>query len=119
VVRREPSVRPSNQKIMAIIIVLVVVSVLVWYLATPKVSTFRIEVQSDTSWMGAIGADGNTRSVEGFGTTAFRVQGTVASAVIQKNTEHGFLRVRIFRDGTLLASQETTAAYGVVSVSAT
>jgi len=118
-VRREPGFHLNNQKIMAIVIVLVVVSALVWYIATQKVTNFRIEIQSDTSWTGAIGADGNTRSVEGFGTTAFRVQGTIASAVIQKNTEHGFLRVRIFRDGTLLASQETTAAYGVVSVSAT
>ena len=52
------------------------------------------------------------------GSETWKVTGTIAVAVIQKDTEYGYLTVSIRRDGKVLDSQTTTAAYGVVSVSA-
>jgi len=90
----------------------------VYYLSIPKAVTYIIEITSDTSWSGSIGADGSSRTIEGYGNENWKVTGIIAVAVIQKQTEYGFLTVRILRDGTVLDSQTTTAAYGVVSVSA-
>jgi hypothetical protein len=38
-------------------------------------------------------------------------------AVVQKKTESGSLKVQILKDGEVKNEDETTAAYGVVSVS--
>jgi len=43
----------------------------------------------------------------------------MAVAVIQKQTEWGYLTVSIYRDNKLVARQSTDAPFGVVSVSAT
>lgn len=113
--------RPSSAStVMALFLIILVIAVpIIWWWSTiPKAATFTIEIQSTTSWAGSIGADASSSSVEGSGNRSFQVYGTIAVAVIQKQTEYGSLTVRILRDGRVLDSQTTTAAYGVVSVSA-
>ena len=99
-----------------LLILVVALPVVVWISTIPKGGTFTIQIQSDTNWSGSIGADGNSRTVEGSGSRNFQVSGTIASAAIQKRTDYGFLTVSIIRNGLVLASQTTTAAYGVVTV---
>ena len=100
------------------IILVVAVPIIWWWSITPKATTFTIEIQSNTSWAGSIGAGGSSRSIEGSGSQSFQVSGTIAVAVIQKQTEYGTLTVSILKGGRVLDSQTTTASYGVVSVSA-
>jgi hypothetical protein len=124
---REETVSPKPQPIptqitlthiiVGILIFIVLVGA-IYYFSTPKVSTFSIKIESNTSWSGSIGADGSSRTIEGYGSETWKVTGTIAVAVIQKQTEYGYLTVSILRDGRVLDSQTTTAAYGVVSVSA-
>ncbi|MCD6491259.1 MAG: hypothetical protein J7K59_03080 [Candidatus Korarchaeota archaeon] len=81
-------------------------------------STFTIKIKSDTRWSGSIGSvEEGQWSVEGSGNETFTVHGTIASACIQKSTSFGYLQVSIYKDGKLVARQETTASYGVVAVS--
>ena len=119
----------STEKIVAGIIVFFIFIAIIWgvvWLTTPKIevpesstATFYIEIESDTSWMGSIGGDGSSRSIDGHGSQTWKLTGyTVVSAVIQKTTEYGYLTVRILKDGKIVDSQTTTAAYGVVTVSA-
>lgn len=93
---------------------------LITLLTTPKTATFYIEIESNTSWMGVIGGDGSMRSINGYGSQTWKLTGyRVVSAVIQKQTEEGYLTVRILKDGKVVDKQTTTAPYGIVSVSAT
>ena len=69
--------------------------------------------------MGSIGGDGSSRSIDGSGADTWKLSGyTIVSAVIQKETDYGYLTVRIPKDGKVMDSQTTTAPYGAVSVSA-
>ena len=87
-----------------------------------QATTFTIEIQSDTSWQGSIGSNGNGRSVDGSGNQNFQLQGTIVTAVIQMTTSNfdDSLTVTIVNQNNVaLATQTSTAAYGVVSVTAT
>jgi hypothetical protein len=57
-----------------------------------------------------------SKSVDGTVPTEYTVKGTIVSVVFQKQTEEGTLKVEILKDNQVIASSETTAAYGVVSV---
>ena len=103
---------------ISIILIISIFCLVEYYILVPKVVTFTIRIESDTYWMGVIGADGSSTTVEGWGDETFEVTGTIVSAVIQKQTEYGYLTVTILRKGKILDSQTTTAPYGVVSVSA-
>jgi len=105
--------------VIALVLFLVVVAA-IWYVITPQTANFTIQVQSNTSWTGSYGNTGSSTSVDGSGNENFQVQGTTVSAVFQMNTGNvgDSLTVSIVRDGTVLATQTTTAAYGEVSVSA-
>jgi len=83
----------------------------------PKTVTATIRIESNTWWFGSIGGDGNSRSVDGYGDREFEVTGSIIMAVVQKQTDYGYLRVSILVRGIIMASQETTAAYGLVTVS--
>jgi hypothetical protein len=48
--------------------------------------------------------------------TRFTIDGTMVSVSFQKLGEYGSLRVSIERDGILIKSEATTAAYGVVMI---
>jgi len=92
-----------------------------WWITSPAshTATFYIEIESNTSWMGSIGGDGSSRSIDGSGSDTWKMTGyTIVSAVIQKETDYGYLTVRILEDGKVVDSQTTTAPYGVVSASA-
>jgi hypothetical protein len=45
-----------------------------------------------------------------------RITVSMVSVELQKQTEEGTLKVEILKDNETVASSETTAAYGVVSV---
>lgn len=74
--------------------------------------------QEHMGFTGHYGDLSGSRSVEGWTPAEFRFrpQG-ILSAVFQKSTGHsGILRVKIWRGDSLLAQQETTAQYGVVTM---
>lgn len=82
-------------------------------------ATFTFVVESDTAWSGAFGTlEEGQRTESGYGSASFTFHGSIASACVQKMTDYGYLRVKIFKNGKLVASQTTTAPYGVVAVSA-
>jgi len=121
------SYEPTVPKITATHIIVGVILLLIFgatifsaifYLSTPRTVRFTIRIESDTNWAGSIGADGSSRTIESYGSGTWEVTGTIAVAVIQKHTEYGYLKVSILRDGEVLDSQTTNAAFGVVSVSA-
>ena len=80
---------------------------------------YKAEVQSNTSWSGAFG----NRSVDGSGNQTVDLPDEHPQCiVVQKDTEQGFLRVRVAAEGGgwLFSPEdsdwvETTAAFGVVS----
>jgi hypothetical protein len=114
---------PTSSQMYAFIIGLIIFSAIVWgglwWYSLPKPATFTIVIESDTDWRGVIGSiEEGARSVSSSGYKSFKVWGTVVTAVVQKETVYGYLRVSIYRDGKVVASQETIASYGVVSVSA-
>ena len=76
------------------------------------------EVESDTSWSGYF----ENRSVDGHGDQRIDLpeSGEVVCAVVQKDTEDGYLRLRLCEQGVMLTPKletewaRTTAAYGIV-----
>ena len=80
---------------------------------------YKAEVQSNTSWSGAFG----NRTVDGTGNRTIDIPDDPPQCcVVQKETEQGFLKVRIVAKGGGIFGPddsewvETTAAYGVVTV---
>jgi hypothetical protein len=116
-VEQRKGIRPSIA--IALVLVLILAGAVFWYGSIPKTASFDIYVQSNTSWHGSYGTVGGMTTVDGSGNHDFYVQGTVVSAVFQLETDGGFLTVSIFMGSTCMARQTTSAAYGVVSVTAT
>lgn len=120
-----PSLNQSG-KIIAISLVVIVGFVAIMAVALSNTAsipgtnkaTFRIVIQSDTSWSGSIGGATNSKTVEGNGYGAWESETTMATAVIQKQTDWGYLTVQILKDGNVVAQESTEAAYGVVTISA-
>jgi hypothetical protein len=81
-------------------------------------ATFTIVIESDTEWSGAIGGLGGSTTRSGSGGASFTIHSSIVSACIQKQTEWGYLTVKILKNGQLVEQQSTSAAYGVVTVSA-
>ena len=77
-----------------------------------------VRVISSTSWSGSFGGAGSSRTIEGYGNKAIPVSKDLhtVAAVVHKKTEGGSLKVQILEDGEVVDQGETTAAYGVVSV---
>jgi hypothetical protein len=81
---------------------------------------YKAEVQSDTSWSGAFG----NRTVDGRGNKTVDLPDEHPQCcVVQKQTEQGYLRVRVKAEGGMWLFgpddsdwAETRAEYGVVSV---
>jgi hypothetical protein len=115
---KKKEIKPA-QTVAGLIIFLTLIGIFVWWIwpRGPVTVTAIIQISSNTSWSGSIGADGQTTTVDGSGSKSFMAKGTIIVAVIQKQTESGYLTVSIIVDGQTKASQTTTAAYGVVSVS--
>jgi len=80
---------------------------------------YKAEVQSDTEWSGAFG----NRTVDGIGNTTIDLPDEHPQCcAVQKQTEGGYLQVRVVCEGGgLLAPEDsdwvtTYAEYGVVTV---
>ncbi len=83
--------------------------------------TVQIKVNYNGKWSGAYGEVGATTSVDGFGSKTYTITNPVymVSATFQKNDASASeMSVEINEDGTVLKSGSTTAAYGVVLISA-
>ena len=82
--------------------------------------TYIVEVTGTNGlqFSGSLGGGGESRSIDGEVPSTYTIEGWPAVAVIQKKQESGKLVVTIKRGTDLLSTQETTAAYGVVTVSA-
>lgn len=83
---------------------------------------YQVRISYDGEWQGALGKEGETRSVDGSGTETFDIEGDafVVSANAQKqDSGSGELTVEILKDGEVVAEQSTTAEYGVASTSTT
>ena len=87
--------------------------------ASDTASGWSVKVISGTSWSGSFGGDGNSRTVEGRGNKVISIPGNpwMVVAVVQKQSEYGTLKVQILKNGEVKNEGETTASYGVVSVS--
>jgi len=57
-----------------------------------------------------------TKSIEGTIPANYTLTGSVVSVVFLKQAEKGTLRAAILKNGNIVNSSETTAAYGVVSI---
>jgi hypothetical protein len=79
---------------------------------------WKAEVKSDTSWSGSFG----NSTVDGSGNQTVNLPNDeIVCCVVQKDTEAGYLEVKIVdKGGSLFATDgekaKTTADYGVVSV---
>jgi len=110
--------------VIAFILIFSLIEVGIWWYtirSAPGMSqaTFTFVVESNTEWSGAFGTlEEGQRTEEGFGDASFTFHGSIASACVQKMTEYGYLTVEILKDGQVVASQSTSAPYGVVTVSA-
>ncbi|HHT18395.1 MAG: hypothetical protein QM396_02875 [Euryarchaeota archaeon] len=72
-------------------------------------------------WSGTISSESGTRSIEGSGKKSFdlgNISGGVAANVQKKDGGSDTLAIFITKDGNIVASQKTSAGYGVVQVSA-
>lgn len=82
-------------------------------------SSFTINVTGSGPFSGSIMVvrDGKSeqRSVEGTAPTSYSENGSIVSVSFQKKGAAGTLGVDISKDGKSVASQTTTAEYGVVT----
>jgi len=58
----------------------------------------------------------SSETVYGVVPTQYRAKGAAVSAAFQKQSESGTLKVQILKGGKVVKEEQTTAAYGVVSV---
>jgi len=82
-------------------------------------NTYTIEIlgTEGIEFSGSIGGGGNSRSIDGSVPSIYTVEGWPAVAVIQKKGASGTLKVIMKKGDKILNEQETSAAYGVVTVS--
>jgi hypothetical protein len=62
------------------------------------------------------GGESTSKSVDGTVPAEYSVTGDIVSVSFQKQTDTGTLKVEISKDGKVLKSEDTTAAYGVVAI---
>jgi hypothetical protein len=79
-----------------------------------------IKIITNEEWSGSVGADSNTRSIDGTGNHQENMGSVnIVSASIQKQTNStGMLKVQIVKNGEVIKEESTTAEYGVVTISA-
>ncbi|OIO80386.1 hypothetical protein AUJ84_03720 [Candidatus Pacearchaeota archaeon CG1_02_32_132] len=83
----------------------------------PNTYTIEILGTEGIEFSGNIGGGGNSRSIDGSVPSTYTVEGWPAVAVIQKKGASGILKVIMKKGDKILNEQETSAAYGVVTVS--
>ena len=82
----------------------------------------QIKVYYDGLWHGAYGEVGAMQSVDGMGSQAYSITNpnyAVSATFQKKDNSDSELRVEIVKDGSVIKTGRTTAAYGVVLVSST
>lgn len=87
--------------------------------ASPYTVEIRITGSPGLSFSGSYGDLGGLRSVDGTVPATYTIVDPtydMVSAVFQKQVEEGTLTVQLVKDGVVVASQTTTAAYGLVTV---
>lgn len=81
----------------------------------------EVVVHYDGKWQGSIGGLSSSSSYSGYGDRVISFTGTqnsYISATVQKNGGgSGTLTVEIYKNGNLVNSQSTNAAYGIVTLS--
>lgn len=104
--------------------VTIVLSSIISFTPTTQASPYTVEVRitgtSGISFLGSYGDLSGQTSVDGTVPATYTIvnpSGDIVSAVFQKMEETGTLTVQLVKDGVVVASQTTTAAYGVVSAS--
>jgi hypothetical protein len=78
---------------------------------------YTIKVKSTGEWRGSILAGGKVESAYGPGDKTINVQGSPLSATFKKDDEGSLLNVEIWNGDMLKESKNTTAPYGVVTIS--
>lgn len=83
--------------------------------------TIKVSGTSGLSFSGAymtVTSDGESvsKSVDGTVPAQYTTTGDIVSVSFQKQVESGTLKVEILKDGKVIKSSDTTAAYGVVMV---
>ncbi|MFA5331524.1 MAG: hypothetical protein WC342_04015 [Methanoregula sp.] len=93
------------------------------YLPTAASSKIvQIKVYYDGLWQGAYGEVGAMQSVDGSGSQTYTITNpnyAVSTSFQKKDNSNSELRVEIVKDGSVIKTGSTTAAYGVVLVSST
>lgn len=85
-------------------------------------SSYTIEISGTpgVEFTGSLNGGGNSQTIEGSILTVprtYQIEGWPAAAVIQNKGDWGTLTVTIKKDGKVLNTQTTTAAYGIATVS--
>lgn len=87
---------------------------------TPSYGVY-VKVSYMGEWSGTVGGIGSSKSVEGWGSKDFYISygDDIVSACFQKGeNDNSVLSVEIIKDGKLIEYKSTSAAYGMVCVSA-
>ena len=86
-------------------------------------SDFQIKISgtdglkfSGNYYVVAIDGKSVSKSVDGSLPAEFTTKGSIVSCMFQKGGESGYLKVEILKDGKVVASESTTASYGVVAI---
>lgn len=82
--------------------------------------TIQVKVDYSGKWSGALGAGGNVKTVDGTGPQTFDIQNPryFVSVNAQKmDDSNRLLTVSILRNGNVVATENTNAAYGVAMTS--
>jgi hypothetical protein len=88
--------------------------------ASTQQTGHAVRIQYSGDWQGSIATGGQSRSVEGSGTTTYDISGDpfVISANAQKmDGGGGTLTVQILEDGEVVSETSTSASYGVAQTS--
>jgi len=91
------------------------------YIPIPTSSkTVQIKVYYNGLWQGAYGEAGSMQSVDGTGSQTYTITNpnfVVSASFQKKDNSNSELRVEIVKDGSVIKTGSTTAAYGLVLVS--
>ena len=89
--------------------------------STGSSSGVQIKVNYNGVWTGSYGDAGSTQSIDGTGSkiiTLTNPNNIISCAFQKKDNSQDEMEIEILKDGTVLNSKSTTAAYGVVAVAA-
>lgn len=86
---------------------------------TAQVKGVQVRIIYPGSWQGAIGYDGNVKSVEGTGSMVYTLTEVKIVSITAQKMDAGSvpLQVEILKNGKVIKSETTTAAYGVAMTS--